>query len=195
MADDGGVSFQGKIMRWFPIFALAVGLAGFGISYGFYQHAAAFVRESVTAEGIVIGHREGYENKRSAYYPDIRFRTPDGREHVARSTYPASSATGDHRYALGKSVTVRYRRNDPGDAEIDDYFAIWFPGESMLGISFLMCFMGLGMAMLKKTSLPRQSVNTDADAMKRALIFAAVFVAAIILSFGSAHYIMRWAIP
>jgi hypothetical protein len=108
------------------IFFSVFGLVGLGLLTGAFfalRSEMSFRSGALTAEGTVVdlvtttGSRGG-----TLYKPVVEYVDRNDRKH--RLT--AGVASSPPSYRLGESVTVRYRPEDPRNAELDSFMNSWF---------------------------------------------------------------------
>jgi len=81
----------------------------------------AFLQDSLTAPGEIIRFIEVPDGIEKSYFPEVMFHTSEGRE----ITFQSEMGSNVPSYEIGDKVRVRYSRNQPADAEIDSFFALW----------------------------------------------------------------------
>ena len=105
---------------------LALGVGFVTLAVCRWRDWTAFRSHAVQANGHVIAHearRElatttpGGEMSRVSSFPIVQFRTPDGTTREFRSRLSSS--------AVADEVSVLYLPNDPEDARVDHWFALW----------------------------------------------------------------------
>jgi len=102
-------------------FAL-IGVVLLRIAYHHWRDRRAFMANSAVAEGVVIGLVEdGGGRDDRAWFPKIRYRTQAGAEFTVQSAMGGPSG----RIAVGDRVPMRYRIDQPGNAERDSVVALW----------------------------------------------------------------------
>jgi len=130
-------------MNWVSILASIVALAGGAMLVAagrVFTRRRDFVRNSAVASGIVVALVENREGEETSYCPKVKFQTHSGREVIFESAMGRSSEV----QKIGAAVAVRYSLDQPHQAEIDSFMALW--GVALLfgtlGAVFL--FVGLG---------------------------------------------------
>ena len=134
-----------KILRWFGIFVVLLGLVftavGGGLSYASYS----FTRTAVPTSGVVTdvevnissnSTRSGSGGATSfTYRPTISFFDKKGNPHKAQ-TYLSTSG---YNYPVGTKLRIFYNPDDPGQLRLDNWFALWGFGLIflVLGLFFL----------------------------------------------------------
>jgi hypothetical protein len=102
---------RGLILAAYGVTALAVGLIP-GL------RTRALLKRGARAEGVVVGTkqvtRQGEDGTSYSYHPVVRFTAPDGGQVVFTSSLGSPVAPD-----LGTPVPVRYRPEDPHQAEVD----------------------------------------------------------------------------
>lgn len=121
-------------MRALQIIKVTFGLAGMGMLAGAIALGVStrhFVASAQHAEGTVIDLLPSRSSSGDSvlYSPVVEFKTPDGREFEVRS----SVASDPPSYHEGEKVTVLYRPEAPGNAQISGFFSLW-GGTLVLGI-------------------------------------------------------------
>jgi hypothetical protein len=92
--------------------------------------ARSLVRDGVQTEGVVveverIQRWDGEEHRMETTYAiDVRFQPGSTEDPV---TFRSRLRANPPPYALGETVPVLYRRDDPGEAEIASFRALWTP--------------------------------------------------------------------
>jgi hypothetical protein len=105
-------------------------LIGFGMLAGAYSlHVGKkdFVRHAVRTTGTVVGFdtlKTGMfqRDQRESRVPVIRFETRNGEQ--VRFTVDAYAAWADYR--TGDTVTVLYEKGKPSNADIQQFYELWF---------------------------------------------------------------------
>lgn len=120
-------------MKVLAIIKVTFGLAGAGMLAGAIALGAStrhFLAAAERAEGTVIDLLPSRSSSSDSvlYSPVVEFKTPDGREYEVRSKVASSPPS----YEEGEKVTVLYRPEAPGDAQIDGFFSLW-GGTAILG--------------------------------------------------------------
>jgi|SRR5581483_5351715 len=86
------------------------------------QHTRSFLRDAVRADARVVRIIERRDvGSDASYYPVFSFRDPTGEEHEVYSSsgsFPPANAVGD-------SVTVLYRPQQPSKAREDSFSELW----------------------------------------------------------------------
>ena len=107
-------------MDWIAILAgifTLIGVAMLIAAVRQFGRRRDFIRYSATVFGTIIALTENREGGEITHFPKIRFQAASGREITFESAMGSSLAT--HR--VGDVVTVRYRVDQPYQAEIDSY--------------------------------------------------------------------------
>jgi hypothetical protein len=106
-----------------------------------YARRKAFFRGSATGSGIVVALTENRETDAVSYFPKVRFRTSSGRE----ITFQSGMGSSVEARRIGDAVAVRYRSEQPEDAELDGFMPLWGPTLILeaLGVSFLLVGFGI----------------------------------------------------
>ena len=130
-------------MDWIAILAgifTLIGVAMLIAAVRQFGRRRDFIRYSATVFGTIIALTENREGGEITHFPKIRFQAASGREITFESAMGSSLAT--HR--VGDVVTVRYRVDQPYQAEIDSFMSLWGVALlfGVLGVAFL--FVGLG---------------------------------------------------
>jgi hypothetical protein len=103
-------------------------LAAYGVVFALIMLPSALrtrglLKTGVKAEGTIVGAEERTSIRRNdvvtSYYPRVRFTTPEGRQVVFTSSFGSPGEP-----ELGDRLRVRYRPDDPGQAEVD-HAATW----------------------------------------------------------------------
>lgn len=131
-------------MDWIAAFGVlfgSIGAALLAAAARQYKRRQAFLLGSATASGIVVALTENRETDLVSYFPKVRFRTRSGREVTFQSDMGTSSPEAKR---IGDAVAVRYRSDQPEEAELDGFMPLWGPSLvfGVLGAAFL--FIGLG---------------------------------------------------
>ena len=118
----------------------AIGLVMLGLAARQLFQRRAFLRNSVTATGEIVELIEVMEGIEVNYFPKVMFRTAAGEQ----VTFQSKVGGHNSRRRVDQRVTVRYRPDQPHDAEIDSFFSLWG-----LTLSFglwggIFTFVGLG---------------------------------------------------
>jgi Protein of unknown function (DUF3592) len=92
-----------------------------------------FLAEARITAGRVISLERSSSVRGSVYYPIVQFRTAAGQSITFRSSL-ANVAV------LGQTVRVLYLPNNPDDARLDTYKALWF-WPTLLGALAAICFL------------------------------------------------------
>lgn len=133
--------------RLFPLIFLCAGLLMLGIAVYCYSQTSQFVRVAAHADGRVIALRASRSRSKSGssvtYSPVVRFRTATNQEIEFTSNF--SSSPPMHR--VGDTVAVLYRRETPRDAQVADFWSLWFAPILLTGMGT--GFTAVGAAMFK----------------------------------------------
>jgi hypothetical protein len=100
----------------------------------------AFLQDSLTASGEIIRFIEVPNGVEKSYFPEVMFPTSEGRE----ITFQSEMGSNVPSYEIGGKVLVRYSRNQPADAEIDSFFALWGLVLILGLLGGIFSFVGLG---------------------------------------------------
>lgn len=112
--------------RWlFVLFAL-IGLGSLGGTFYAYRYTSSFIETAAEAEGEVVnlvrsGSSSGSSSGGSTYAPVVKFTAANGE----RYEFTSSAGSNPPSFRPGDRVRVYYLREDPYDAEIDDFFSLW----------------------------------------------------------------------
>ena len=100
---------------------VGVGLLAAAIALGLSTRH--FLASAQRAEGTVIDVLPSRSSSGDTvlYSPVVEFKTPDGREYEVRSKVASSPPS----YKEGERVTVFYKTDAPGEAEISGFFSLW----------------------------------------------------------------------
>lgn len=92
------------------------------------------LKRGAQTQGTVVGAEEVTSRRSTTYHPVVRFTTADGRS----VTFTADVGFG-HQPKIGGAVPVRYRREDPEQAEIDRAYTWMVPAAAwlLLGLGLL----------------------------------------------------------
>jgi hypothetical protein len=135
---------RGSDTNVFTLLSTVFVVTGAGMSVLARRHFVrrrAFVRDSTTATGVIVGFREDRNRDEISYFPKIRFRTPAGRE----VTFESGAGSSHTSLQVGDTVEIRYRRDQPEIAEVASFAALWGPTLlfGMLGVIFLIVGIGI----------------------------------------------------
>jgi len=118
-----------RILRALAILCLAIGLVEMLVAAGFLARTWVWRAGTTATTGTVTAHRvpERRAAARGARLPSaaevVRFTDAGGASREFESWISSSSP-----FAVGETVAVRYRTDDPADAAIDSWFRMWgFP--------------------------------------------------------------------
>ena len=119
-----------------PLVIGAVFLTGTVVSLG---AKLLFVARAESAQATYAGSSEhtGGNHGGQFLYPEFRFRSRDGSEHVVKS----KAGSTDQPYAEGETVRVFYDPHRPEQAVLDNFWTLW-AGSAFLAI-FALFFTGL----------------------------------------------------
>lgn len=98
-----------------------------------------FVKNSTSTEGYVVALNAG------GSHPQIKFTTADGKE----IEYAQNGLIGGYR--VGDTATVLYDRENPREASVDAFGALW--GFNLLGLILGICFVSI--ACFKRLNMRR----------------------------------------
>lgn len=100
----------------------------------------AFLQDSRTAFGEIVRFTEVPDGIEKSYFPEVRFQTSEGRE----ITFQSEMGSNAPSHEIGDKVRVRYSRNQPANAEIDSFFALWGLVLILGLLGGIFSFVGLG---------------------------------------------------
>jgi hypothetical protein len=137
------VKWLGILRRVFLALGVLM-LLGAGWSW---QHTTAFMAVASRAEGRVIaldesrGSSTGSGGRSSSYAPVVSYRTAAGVDVV----YTEKTHTNPPTHAVGETVQVLYRAEDPESARLDTWASLWFMTFifGLLGAIFVLIGAGL----------------------------------------------------
>jgi hypothetical protein len=113
-----------KMLKWFPIIFLCIGVALLTIAVALSIHHLRFVHRATAATGVVLENiartseeEDADHNKHLViyYYPKVQFRSSDGRQVTFVSDFGSNPP-----HAIGASVKVLYDSADPSSASVED---------------------------------------------------------------------------
>jgi hypothetical protein len=107
-----------------------------------YLDRRAFLHRSEVATGTVVALVERAGDEETAYAPKVSFRTAAGNT----VTFESDLAGSESAYKAGDTVEVRYQRDQPQNAELASFWALWGPA-MLFGALGLMC-LGIGLGIL-----------------------------------------------
>jgi hypothetical protein len=108
----------------FAVIALVFTASGVGLLVAALRKLVewrAFMAESSSARGEVVGFAEVREGVHPSYFPEVAFRTAEG--HAIRFQSQLGSEQPD--LAVGDTVRVRYHTARPNEAELDSFWSLW----------------------------------------------------------------------
>ncbi len=97
------------------------------VAVGAAVSRVSFLANSERVDGTVVGLDRGmsasgsWRGGSAVTYPVVRFRDAAGRWHE----FTASVGTSPPSHAVGDTVGVRYRVDDPGDADLTGFWSTW----------------------------------------------------------------------
>lgn len=112
-------------MELSTILAVLLPLAGFGLLALAARHFVRMRRlllRSVRIFGTIVGEIRQPDESRIYHFPQVSFRTHDGREVVFQSQLGSSVPA-----RMGESLPVRYVPERPEQAEVDTFASRWLP--------------------------------------------------------------------
>ncbi|WP_456412191.1 DUF3592 domain-containing protein [Thiolapillus sp.] len=130
----------------FPIALLFIGAALLAQGFKHWSISRELVNSSLVAEGTVIRNAPYMSSKAGktsalVYFPQVKFTTKDGTEveFVSKVTSRAEQ------YQPGDAVRVLYKENQPDDAVIGSFQALWaiaiiFAGSGLMVVLFASWF-------------------------------------------------------
>jgi hypothetical protein len=120
---------------------LVVGGALSALAAKRFADRRAFLRRSEVATGEVIALVESRESEDHTVRPRVRFQTAHG----SRVTFESEAASNPASYDVGAAVRVRYRRDQPQEAEIESFGSLWgsVAVVAVLGAVFLLVGLGV----------------------------------------------------
>lgn len=132
--------------RLFNSIFLVVGVILLGVAIYTYQSTSQFVRAAAKTNGQVVAmeaHRSRTKSGMStSYNPVVRFRAATNEEIQFTSNF----STSPPMHHVGEKVTVLYRRDTPHDAQISDFWSLWFAPILLTGMGTI--FTGVGTALM-----------------------------------------------
>ncbi len=126
-----------KRIRFISVLFFIIGLGLLAAAFAFWRSFANFQARATRTEGTVTELSYHHSSKGGSYYPEVEFKTPDGRiVHFSGSTGSNPSS-----YSRGEHVQVLYDPASPEQAKIDSFSEKWL-GPLLLG------GLGLGFALI-----------------------------------------------
>lgn len=119
-------------------------LIGIGLLIGaflIYLNISGFMAEAVSAQGTVIDLVQSRSSSQRSYRPVVRFSTEDGQTLEFTSSF-GSNPPG---YARGDSVQVLYPPDDPQQARIHSFLALWLMPIIFAGVGGVFALIGGGL--------------------------------------------------
>ncbi|QIQ21684.1 DUF3592 domain-containing protein [Zophobihabitans entericus] len=117
-------------------FILIFGVISLCMSVIITSQKLSFIKSSVQVEGTVAYLSESYSDNSGSpsYYPVVTFQDGNGITRIFRSEVGSNPAS----YDRGEIVNVYYNPDDPTDAKINGFLALWFASivTGILGIIF-----------------------------------------------------------
>jgi len=108
-----------------------VGLAMLAGAFFIYTSTNAFLKDAVTAEGIVVELLVSRTSDSVSYRPLVEFTAENGRV----IEFAPTAGSNPARYSEGEPVEVLYQTARPSDAKINDFFSLW-------GVALILAAMG-----------------------------------------------------
>jgi hypothetical protein len=102
-----------------------------------------FLRNADVTTGVIVALGERRDEDETSYFPKVRFRTAAGRE----VTFESGAGSGQESWRIGNSIKVRYQRDQPENAEVGSFAALW--GLPLLFAVLGIAFLFVGIAVLE----------------------------------------------
>jgi hypothetical protein len=99
-----------------------------------------FLQGSLTSSGEIVRFTEVPDGVEKSYFPKVKFSTAEGREIIFQSEMGSNTPV----YKIGDTIRVRYSRNQPFNAEIDSFLALWGAALIFGLLGGVFSFVGLG---------------------------------------------------
>jgi uncharacterized protein (UPF0333 family) len=113
-----------KLLREQKSFAykfLAVGVVLIAVGVPFFLKARQFNATALHASGKILQLERQATGKDVSFFPVFSFKDQAGAEHVIHSRVGSSHFN----YDVGDTVEVLYPANDPEQAKLNSFFALW----------------------------------------------------------------------
>lgn len=143
-----------KVLFWFGIFTILLGLIFTAVGGGLSYSAYSFSRTSVATSGVVTDVEVKLSSNSTGsgswisytYRPTVSFYDQSGAPQSAQ-TYLSSSG---YNYPVGTKLKILYTPEDPSHLRLDNWFALWGFGLISLGLGLLFFFGGIGFMVASK---------------------------------------------
>ncbi|MDC0711981.1 DUF3592 domain-containing protein [Stigmatella sp. ncwal1] len=115
---------------------LAAGVAMGVICLVTLARTRRFLAQAHETQAEVVGNHSRHRNRKSTYYPVLRYRTPEGTQHEVIS--PVGS--NPPRYREGAQVPLLFNPANPQEVRINNFLNLWLLPLlfGLLGAAFLL---------------------------------------------------------
>mgnify|MGYP006195199277 FL=1 len=117
-----------------------VGFAMLAGAFFVYNSTSSFLKDAVTAEGIVVELLVSRTSDSISYRPLVEFTAQNGQV----IEFAPSAGSNPARYAEGEQVEVLYQAARPSDAKINDFFSLWGVALILAGMGAVFFLVGAG---------------------------------------------------
>ncbi|MEM8603584.1 MAG: DUF3592 domain-containing protein, partial [Cyanobacteria bacterium P01_H01_bin.121] len=118
-----------------------VGIGMLVATYFFYTNTQTFLDSAIAAEGTVIELIRSRSNDSTTYRPIVQFTSPSGEP----IEFVSSVGSNPPRYKPGQTVAILYNPENPQNARLDGFFALWGSSLILGGIGTSFTATGIGL--------------------------------------------------
>jgi hypothetical protein len=127
-------------LRYMRIALLTSCACCLALSLAFAIHTEFFLHNSTRVAGEVVALKERYDSKSESiqYAPVFRFAASDGKAYTIASKISTDPAS----FAVGDTIEVLYRQNDPQTARINSFWQMWLVSTVLVCIGVALGLLG-----------------------------------------------------